>query len=118
MSVCLPLQAVWGTAAGFHLHVGPDARRPEGQAAGESLQKSSGAAEGPAERESGRHLPYVCSVFIFAFVRFTIKVFNCCVPADVHVQLYERRGFAKLYGFAFRHAALLQVSTLQTKIGE
>lgn len=101
MSVCLPLQAVRGAAAGFHLHVCPDARRAEGQAAGQSLQTSAGAEEGPAEGESGTHLTHIRSVFTSASVRFTIKVCNCCVPADVHVQLYERGDFNKLHRFTF-----------------
>lgn len=115
-SVCLPLQAVWGAAAGLHLHVCPDARRAEGQAAGQSLQTPAGAAEGPAEGESGTRLTHLCSVFTSASVRSIIKDSNRCVPADVHVQLYERGDFDKLHRFTLWRAALLQVSAWQMEV--
>lgn len=53
LRVCLPLQAVRGAAAGFHLHFHPEAQWSEGQAAGQSLQTSAWTQEGPAEGESG-----------------------------------------------------------------
>ncbi len=116
MSVCLPLQAVRGAAAGFHLHICPDACRAEGQAAGQSLQTPAEAAEGPAQGESGTHLTHIRSVFTSASVKYIIKDSNCCVLADVHVQLCERGDFNKFHRFTFGHAALLQVSTWQIKV--
>lgn len=116
LCVCLPLQAVRGAAAGFHLHFGPDAQWSEGQAAGQSLQTSAWTWEGPAEGESGTVTLHRRAGRYSPLCLSGLWLSSCCFPADVHVQLRERRGLATLHRFTFRNAALLQVSDTFTII--